>query len=81
MTVLTATAGVMVGLVNISASERVSYYAHPRPEVEPKTGSCVSSWLHLKQNTDRLERVWKLRTYTKRVLLGEARTVATNTVR
>ena len=34
MMVLTATAGIMVGLVNISASERVSHYAHPRPEVE-----------------------------------------------
>jgi hypothetical protein len=27
-------AGVMVGLVNISSSERVSHYSHPRPEVE-----------------------------------------------
>jgi hypothetical protein len=24
----------MIGLVNISASERVSHYPHPRPEVE-----------------------------------------------
>ena len=31
--ILTA-AGVMIGLVNISASERVSHYTHPRPEVE-----------------------------------------------
>jgi len=31
--ILTA-AGVMIGLVNISASERVSHYPHPRPEVE-----------------------------------------------
>ena len=34
ITVLTAVAGAMVGLVNISASERVSHYPHPRPEVE-----------------------------------------------
>ena len=35
VTVLTAAAGMMVvGLVNISASERVSHYPHPRPEVE-----------------------------------------------
>jgi hypothetical protein len=33
ITILTA-AGVMIGLVNISASERVSHYPHPRPEVE-----------------------------------------------
>ena len=32
--ILTAVAGVIVGLVNISASERVSHYPHPRPEVE-----------------------------------------------
>jgi hypothetical protein len=31
--ILTA-AGVMIGLVNISGSERVSRYPHPRPEVE-----------------------------------------------
>ena len=34
ITVLTAVAGAMVGLVNISASERVNHYPHPRPEVE-----------------------------------------------
>jgi hypothetical protein len=32
--VILAAAGVMIGLVNISASERVSHYTHPRPEVE-----------------------------------------------
>jgi hypothetical protein len=31
--ILTA-AGVMIGLANISAPERVSHYPHPRPEVE-----------------------------------------------
>jgi hypothetical protein len=28
------TAAGVIGLVNISASERVSHYTHPRPEVE-----------------------------------------------
>ena len=32
--VLTAVVGVLLGLSNISTSERVSHYAHPRPEVE-----------------------------------------------
>jgi hypothetical protein len=32
--VSTAAAGVMIGLVNISASERAGHYPHPRPVVE-----------------------------------------------
>lgn len=32
--VSTAAAGVMVGLVNISAMESVGHYTHPRPVVE-----------------------------------------------
>jgi hypothetical protein len=34
VTVVLIAAGVMVGLVNISTSESVSHYSHPRPEVE-----------------------------------------------
>ena len=79
--ILTAVAGVIVGLVNISASERVSHFRIRALKLNAMTGSCVFSWLHLKQNTDRLQRVRKLRTYTKKVLLREARTAATNTVR
>jgi hypothetical protein len=30
----TAAAGVMIGLVNVSATERVGHYSHPRPVVE-----------------------------------------------
>jgi hypothetical protein len=32
--VSTAAAGVMIGLTNISASERAGHYPHPRPVVE-----------------------------------------------
>jgi hypothetical protein len=32
--VSTAAAGVMIGLVNISTTERVGHYSHPRPVVE-----------------------------------------------
>jgi hypothetical protein len=32
--VSTAAAGVMIGVVNISAVERVGHYPHPRPVVE-----------------------------------------------
>ena len=32
--IATAAAGVMIGLVNVSGSERVVHYQHPRPVVE-----------------------------------------------
>ena len=32
--IATAAAGVMIGLVNVSGSERVVHYPHPRPVVE-----------------------------------------------
>jgi hypothetical protein len=59
---LTAAVVVMLGLSNISTSERVRHY--PRAVVEHNVTAAnreprVSSWWYLKQRTGRLRRIWR----------------------
>jgi hypothetical protein len=78
ITILTAVAGVIVGLVNISTSERVSHYPHPRPEVERNDRELR---LLPKTKYGSPAKGTEVTHIHKKVLLREARTAATNSVR
>ena|SRR6516225_5009149 len=79
--ILTAVAGVIVGLVNISASERVSHYPHPRPEVERNDRELRLFMVAPKTKYGSPAKGTEVTHIHKKVLLREARTAATNTVR